>query len=274
MIASSLGVWLIIPLRYGRFTTVIPTSGNMKDREGTFLTSRDRVRFPKEVIDSVVAHSKEAKKDVAPKKRATTQDIPMPSPSPPSRSEASQTTPRVGSDFEKIFSKIIGSPASTASKPVDYSETYQRAFGRTTGEKNVPPKQDKAPMVRPVEAEPSPKPTTAEKGRVEGLSANYTTVFSRLVKDEDADETKAEIRESLKQCVGNFEEVKTPPAAAPSEASVFETLSYSSKTVKDEGSNVTRTQEAKDGGDTVITPSSTPVRRGKSVFEMLSHDSE
>jgi hypothetical protein len=223
----------------------------------------------------VVAHSKEAKKNIVTKRKISTQvdDSSKTSPSPTLRNGISQTTPKVSPDFERVFSKVIGSGAPPATKPISYSETYQRAFGRTTGEKNrPPPKQEKSPIAKPVtETKSTPSTTSAGKSRTEGLSTNYTTVFGRLAKDEDAEDTKAEIRESLKKSMEDVEETKMTPEALPlSGKSVFEMLSHSNSSTKGQDSTATGTQETRKGEETIITPSDKPVRSEKSVFERLS----
>jgi len=239
------------------------------------VTSRTRENFPKEVIDSVVAHSKDVKKNAVIKRKISTQvdDPSKPSPTPTLRNEMSQTEPKVSADFERVFSKVIGSQAPSTSKPIDYSETYQRAFGRTAAQKSTPPqKRGEPPESKSVVvAKPTPNTIATEKGRKEGLSTSYMTVFGRLVRDDDQDGTGAEIRESLEKCVESAEETKITPEAAPSGISVFERFSHSDSASKDKDSRTAKIQETVQNEEIKITPSDKPVQSGKSVFERLSH---
>lgn len=238
------------------------------------MTSRTRTPFPKEVIDSVVAHSKEAKKNLVTERRTSTKvDASSTSPSSPLENEMSQTKPKVSADFERVFSKVIGSQNPSTSKPMDYSETYQRAFGRTAAQKSTHPPKREEPLKSKsvVEAKPTPNTIATEKGRKEGLSTSYMTVFGRLVRDEDRDGTGAEIRESLKKSVENAEETKIIPEATPSGISVFERFSHSDSASKDKDSRVAKIQGTAQNEEIKITLGEKPAQSGKSVFERLSH---
>ncbi|MCJ7631748.1 hypothetical protein MUP77_05040, partial [Candidatus Bathyarchaeota archaeon] len=158
------------------------------------MSTKNQARFPKELLEAAIAHSKERtleekrkklkeekKKLKEEKKKLVTDSKILPSvnapaktprvraPSRPVRSEMSQTTPKVGNDFEKVFSKVIGARELPETRSADYSETYQRAFGRLAGEKSPPPKQAKQSIKPAVEAEPSAKPIPQEKARSEGF---------------------------------------------------------------------------------------------------------
>jgi hypothetical protein len=222
----------------------------------------------------VVAHSKDVKKNDVIKKKISTQvdDSSKPSPSSPLENEMSQTKPKVSTDFERVFSKVIGSQNPSTSRPMDYSETYQRAFGGTTGKKDtLPPKQKELSNKSVAEAKPTPNTIATEKGRKEGLSTSYMTVFGRLVRDEDRDGTGAEIRESLKKSMGSAEVTKIMPEATPSGTSVFERFSHSDSASKDKDSRVAKIQETAQNEEIKITPGEKPAQSGKSVFERLSH---
>jgi len=152
------------------------------------------------------------------------------SPSTPSlrrRIEDSQTTPKITSDFERVFSKVIGT--APASKPAEYSVIYKRAFGGATGEKDIDLSNEEGSSVSRsvVEAKQDPGPSAAEKSGARVLSHNYTAVFSRLARNEDAN--GPEIRESLKRCMESTEEARiTLEVSTPLSKSVFERLSPSS----------------------------------------------
>jgi len=234
------------------------------------VTSNPRTRFPKEVIDSVIAHSKTAKTRAPATEKVPSQvdGSSATRPSPPMRSEALQTTPKVGPEFERVFSKVIGSQVPPASKPIDYSETYQSAFGRTTLQKDtLPPKQERPQVDKPAAEGKPTLDSTATERRAQGLSANYTTVFSRLAKDEDQDGKGAEIRESLKRCVESAEQKKV---AAPPAKSIFERFSHPEPAVKDEDSGSTESSETTKDEEIKFTPSDSSAGPKKSVFERLS----
>lgn len=231
------------------------------------MTTKNQARFPKELIDAAIAHSIEVKKTliIKPVDKAPVIRSSKTPPSSPVESEMRQTTPKVGNDFEKVFSKVIGARDLPETRSADYSETYQRAFGRVSGEKSVSPKKAKQPIIKPtVEAELPTKPIQEEKARSEGFSAGYATVFGRLKKEEDT-ERNTKIRESLKKCV-QVAEKKAPEKSVSPSKSVFEMLENSRK----DGDSSSRKTTSEDE-DPSITLNVISPKLGKSVFEKLSN---
>jgi hypothetical protein len=237
------------------------------------VTMKNQSRFPKELIDAAIAHSiahtREEKKKLAkePKVSSSIYQPPKTPSTRPDRTEMSQTKPRVGNDFEKVFSKVIGARDLPETKSVEYSETYQKAFGPAGGEKSPPPKQAKYSIKPATEAESHAKPIQQEKARNEGFSAGYAAVFGRLKRDEDA-ETNTKIRESLKKCVQVSEKSAPAKSVAPSK-SVFEMLGRSAG--KNVGSDAPKDLGLQKNEDANIAFETPPVRAGKSVFEMLAN---
>jgi hypothetical protein len=233
------------------------------------LASKNKPRFPKELIDAAIAHSKETKKNVVVVKKATQVDRPsIPNLKPSVGYEDSQTTPRVTDDFEKIFSKVVGTRAIPETKTTtnnDYSETYQRAFGRMAEQKGNSSKQEKKTITR------TERKSIHSESRDEGFSVGYATVFGRLNREENT-EGNAKIRESLKQCVGNVEKIKKPETIAPSRISVFEMLGESAE--KQEGSSAPASLKPQESEEVSITPGNVPTQPSRSVFEMLTHSDE
>ena len=239
------------------------------------MASRPKDRFAKELIESAIAHSKESKKSTIsrrPPSEPNHSSVPVVGPSQKRKLEMSQTTPKIGTDFEKIFSRVIGSQVAQTTKPIDYSETYQRAFGRISGDKNTPAQRpQKPPPVAPKpEARQNTGPISTEKKSSEGFSAGYATVFGRLNRDENA-ESNAKIRESLKKCVEDAENDKKPQVGVTPSQSVFERLSSSVE--NQAGSNISQTSQSQKDEEVSFAPEQGRVQPNRSVFERLS-DSE
>ncbi len=230
------------------------------------MTTKNQSLFPKEIIDAAIAHSIEMKNHTI--KPVEKSPVIRPSKTPPYSSVVSgmsQTTPKVGNDFKKVFSKVIGAKDLPETRSADYSETYQRAFGGGKGEKIISTKQAKKSIIKPtVKAKPPKKPNQQENTRNEGFSAGYATVFGRLKKDEDA-EKNTKIRESLKKCV-QVTEKEAPEKSFSPNKSVFEKLSNSRK---DGDPNSRKTTS--EGEDPSIKLVGTSPKHGKSVFERFSN---